>query len=116
MDMLQSSACLNGHTRDLVSTLHEQQTQLTQVTKENWEMEQQLMRMEEEIRMLRREQGEADQLISSLVDMFSCSKPRVDQQSQGLEKEHPMLYSRLKHFRERLESFLGQKSTRTTVK
>lgn len=80
-------------------------------------MEERLMRMEEEVRSLRREQAEADLLISNLVDIFSCSRPRIDLPTQGLEKEHPMLFSRLKHFRERLETFLDQKSSsRTNVK
>ncbi len=116
--LLPPTASLNDHTKDLITSLHAQQGQIVQVVKENREMEERLVRMEEEVRSLRREQAEADLLISNLVDIFSCSKPKSDLQTQGLEKEHPMLFSRLKHFRERLESFLDQKSTssRTNVK
>lgn len=99
---------LRAQTAAMVATLHQQQAQLTTVNRQNRDMEQRLLALESELRMLKKDQAEADQLISNLVDIFACMKPKEDT-SKCLEQDHPALYLRLRGFRDRLENFLELK-------
>ena len=101
------SSDLRQQLSSMLLTLHTQQSTLQQVTKENLAREAQLSLLERDLVVLKREQQEADALIASLVDIFTSV--RETGEDIDLKTEHPVLYSRLRGFRLRLETFLEKK-------